>query len=41
VASSPAQIQINRLAGSFSQNGNSGGDFELTGRSNPRSNPPP
>jgi uncharacterized protein involved in outer membrane biogenesis len=35
VASSPAQIQINRLAGSFSQNGNSGGDFELTGTVKP------
>ncbi len=31
VANSPEQIQINQVAGSFSQNGKSGGDFDLSG----------
>ncbi len=31
VASSPEQIQINQVAGAFIQNGNSGGDFDLSG----------
>ena len=31
VASSPEQIQINQIAGSFSQNGNSGGNFDISG----------
>ena len=35
VASSPEQIQINQVAGSFSQNGNSGGDFDLSGTYKP------
>jgi len=35
VASSPEQIQINHVAGSFSQNGNSGGDFDLSGTCKP------
>jgi uncharacterized protein involved in outer membrane biogenesis len=31
VANSPEQIQINQIAGSFSQNGNSGGSFDVSG----------
>ena len=31
VAGSPEQIQINRIAGDFSQNGNSGGGFDVSG----------
>jgi uncharacterized protein involved in outer membrane biogenesis len=32
---SPEQIQINQVAGGFSQNGNSGGDFDLSGTCKP------
>jgi len=35
LANSPAQIQINQVAGSFSQNGNAGGDFDLSGTYQP------
>jgi uncharacterized protein involved in outer membrane biogenesis len=35
VANSPEQIQINQVAGSFSQNGNVGGNFELSGNCHP------
>ncbi len=35
VASSPEQIQIRQVAGSFSQNGNSGGEFNLSGTCQP------
>ena len=35
LANSPAQIQINKLAGGFSQNGNAGGDFALAGTYQP------
>jgi uncharacterized protein involved in outer membrane biogenesis len=35
VASSPEQIQIHQVAGSFSQNGNSGGEFDLSGTYQP------
>ncbi len=35
VANSPEQIQINQVAGSFSQNGNSGGEFNFSGTYQP------
>ena len=35
VANLPEQIQIKQVAGSFSQNGNSGGDFDLSGTYKP------
>jgi len=35
VANSPEQIQINKIAGSFSQNGKPGGGFEITGTAKP------
>jgi hypothetical protein len=35
VANSPEQIQINKVAGSFTQNGKSGGGFEITGTAKP------
>ena len=35
LANSPEQIQINKLAGGFSQNGNAGGDFAVSGTYQP------
>ena len=35
VAASPEQIQINKVTGSFTQNGNDGGGFEITGTAKP------
>jgi uncharacterized protein involved in outer membrane biogenesis len=35
VASSPEQIQIHQVAGSFNRNGNSGGEFDLSGTYQP------
>jgi len=35
VANSPEQIQINQIAGSFSQNGNSGGSLDVSGTYKP------